>query len=266
MARKKSSQTSMSGHMVSKSDLTVRDVPSKGLSGRLRGLSLTEVHHLFSTLERQYFYCLLWSRRIVDIYSQQVIPLETTIQIADKLGVKHPTDPKTKELKPVSSDFVITSMDEGVSRVKVRSVKPEEELNKLRTIEKLEIERVYWFEKGTEWGIVTEKQINATLAANVQWAYESEHITPYSPVQQIQLAPIERSLYEEIHRTGSSLSNCALTVDHRLGLRDGDSLWVAKYMICHRLWEVDMNTRIDPTHPVQVQRSVLMSMGEGEQA
>ncbi|QQE78487.1 TnsA endonuclease N-terminal domain-containing protein [Alicyclobacillus sp. SO9] len=266
MARNKATQTSVPGQMISKSDLTVRDVPSKGLSGRLRGLSRSEMHHLFSTLERQYFYCLLWSRRIEDICSQEIIPLETTIQIADRLGVKHPINPKTKELKPVSSDFVITGVNEGVTRVHVRSVKPEEELNKLRTVEKLEIERVYWFEKGIDWGLVTEKQINTNLAVNAQWVYESEHITPYSPVQQMHVSPIEHSLYEEIHRTGNALSHCALTVDHRLGLREGDSLWVAKYLICHRFWEVDMNVRIEPTRPVPVQRSALMSMAKGEQA
>lgn len=122
--------TSSKGQMISKSDLSVREVPSKGLSSRVRGLTTTEIHHLFSNLERKYYYCLLWSHKITEIKTQQLLPMDLTTEISTKLGLKHPINPKTKDLKPVSSDFVISVLEEGVSKLKVRSVKPESELNR----------------------------------------------------------------------------------------------------------------------------------------
>ena len=131
-----------------KSGLTVRDVPSKGLSTRVDGATPMEIHHVFSILERRYFYVLRWSRSILDIKSQQLLPLKETQEIASRLGVKHPEDRKTREPHQMSTDFVIEVMEDGVKQLKARSVKPEAELQKKRTIEKLEIERVYWYEKG----------------------------------------------------------------------------------------------------------------------
>jgi len=61
---------------------------------------------------------------------------------------------------------VIEVLEDGVKQLKARSVEPESELNKRCTIEKLEIERVYWYEKGIDWGIVTEHEIPMVLTEN----------------------------------------------------------------------------------------------------
>ena len=74
----------------------------------------SEVHHVFSILERRYFYALLWSNRIVDVKTQQLLPLENTQEIADRMGIRHPINPKTHELAQMSTDFVLDVVKNGV--------------------------------------------------------------------------------------------------------------------------------------------------------
>lgn len=235
-----------------KSDLTVRDVPSKGLSTRVDGVNPSEMHHVFSILERRYFYVLKWSRSIHDIKSQQLLPLEDTQEIASRLGVKHPEQRKTHEPYQMSTDFVIEVMEDGVKQLKARSVKPEAELNKRRTIEKLEIERVYWYEKGIDWGIVTEHEIPLVLAENVEWVLKALHFAPGVPILEDQLFQVADALLQEIQTSDGSFSSAALATDDRLGLSPGAGLWVAKHMIANRKWEVDMNERLDPSKKLEI--------------
>ncbi|HEV7736265.1 MAG TPA: hypothetical protein VGO47_02690, partial [Chlamydiales bacterium] len=50
--------------------LHIQDVPSLGLSSRIKGWKTQRVHHFLSGLELLYFYILEWSRNVVDIREQ----------------------------------------------------------------------------------------------------------------------------------------------------------------------------------------------------
>jgi len=57
-------------------------------------------------LERNYFYLTEYSDVVVDIREQfPLLPLEETIVIAEELGLKHPTNPKTQEPIVMTTDF-----------------------------------------------------------------------------------------------------------------------------------------------------------------
>ncbi|KAI94320.1 hypothetical protein T281_11610 [Rhodomicrobium udaipurense JA643] len=45
------------------------------------------------------------------------------------------------------------------------------DLDKPRTLEKLEIERRYWLEQGVDWGIVTERDIPKVAVRNIAWVH-----------------------------------------------------------------------------------------------
>lgn len=76
--------------------LKIQDVSSKGRSTRLKGIKTNRQHEFLSDLERNYFYLTEYSDVVIDIREQfPLLPLEETIVIADELGIKHPTDPKT---------------------------------------------------------------------------------------------------------------------------------------------------------------------------
>jgi hypothetical protein len=46
--------------------LTIRDVPSRGWSHRLQGMTTGRTHHFLSDIECHLFYLLDWSDRVVD--------------------------------------------------------------------------------------------------------------------------------------------------------------------------------------------------------
>ena len=89
--------------------LTVRDVPSIGLSFRVKGWKSHRIHHLLSQLELNYFYTLEWSLIVTDIREQYpLLPLSETWQIASLKGISHPTSPKTNQPVVMTTDFLIT--------------------------------------------------------------------------------------------------------------------------------------------------------------
>ncbi len=123
------------------SALLIQDVPSNGRVGRIKGIKTNRMHSFLSDLERNYFYYLEFCDDVVDIREQFPLHLQQTELIAQELGIKHPTNPKTQELNTMTSDFCIT-LKNGNNII--RTIKPKEKLRNKRTIEKFEIERVYW--------------------------------------------------------------------------------------------------------------------------
>lgn len=76
----------------------IQDIASTGLASRIKGWKTGRVHHLLSKLETEYFYVLEWSNIVSDIREQYpLLPITETLEIAEQLGILHPTDPRTKE-------------------------------------------------------------------------------------------------------------------------------------------------------------------------
>lgn len=244
--------------------LYTREVPSRGLATRIKGWKTGRVHHFLSILERNYFYTLEWSPLIVDIREQFPLPLESTLKIAERLSIKHPFDPKAKEHAIVTTDFVIDVQAGGRTTLNARSTKYSNDLNDLRTIEKLEIERTYWQEQGVEWGIVTEREVPIELSKNVEWVHSALDASeaPGLTLQEIRF--LEDELFLEMTaKPSATLAQVGMELDRRLGQRGGTALWVIRHLIATRRWEVDMTTIIVPNRPLKMMRTsqVLVSVG-----
>lgn len=70
--------------------LTVRDVPSRGLSSRILGWKTNRIHHFLAKEESSYFYTLDWSIIVIDIREQYpLLPQNSTLEIAYRLGIPH---------------------------------------------------------------------------------------------------------------------------------------------------------------------------------
>lgn len=245
--------------------LTVRDVPSKGLSTRIAGWKTGRVHHFLSIGELNYFYCLEWSQPVVDIREQYLLPLERTLEIAERLGIKHPIKPRTKEWNVMSTDFLIDIEDEGHVRLKARTFKQTSDLSSKRKIEKLEIERMFWKEQGIDWGIVTENEIPDALVYNIKWVHSAKELSSGPGITRMMLKQIEFKLYDLITKYHAPIAHIALEVDNQLGLSPGSSLWVIRHLIANRIWLVDMNTPIDTgSHLNTLERYELSSMVAGD--
>lgn len=156
-----------------------------------------------------------------------------------------PRDPKTKDYIVMTSDFVITVRKGFGSKEQIRAVKYEEDGGKKRVEEKLEIERVYWeVVRGLDWDIVTEKDVDATLAANVEWVHghrEAERLIPLIPED---AARVEATLTPRVMQGGFRLRDLTNECDSVLGFDPGTSLGVVRHLIANRRWKVDMSKRI----------------------
>jgi hypothetical protein len=154
----------------------VRDVPSQGLSSRIPGWKTGRGHHFLAKEESAYFYILDWSISVIDIREQYpLLPHDSTIEIAYRLGIKPPTDPKTQLPIVMTTDFFIDIVVDGKIQRRARSIKLVKDLTD-RTLEKAQIERVYWEERGIDWGILTELDINHQLSDNVKWVHKAKKI------------------------------------------------------------------------------------------
>lgn len=151
--------------------LTIQDVRSDGRSHRIKGNKTNRIHHLLSDLERNYFYLLEWADNVIDIREQFPLEREETYAIAEEKGINHPIDKHTNTPIVLTSDFMITMRINGNIEYVVRTIKPSSLLNDKRVIEKFEIEREYWKQKGIDWGIVTEKEIPIQFVKNIMWVH-----------------------------------------------------------------------------------------------
>lgn len=149
-------------------------------------------HEFLSDLERNYFYLTEHSDFIIDIREQfPLLPLEETIVIADELGIKHSTDPKTGEPIVMTTDFLLT-VDKGQGVFEVaRTIKMKDELLKERVLEKFEIEREYWQRRDIDWGIVTEEEIHKIMARNISYIHDYYDIRDYDAFQEMSSQLIE---------------------------------------------------------------------------
>jgi hypothetical protein len=249
-----------------KPGLTIRDVASKSLVSRVPGKKVSRVHHLLSQPETRYYLILEWSDKVIDIREQFLLPLDETLRIADRLGIKHPTDPKTREYSPVSTDFLIDVLnDEGQKETKARTVKPAKELERNRILEKFEIERVYWIERGVDWAIVTENEISNTLAENIQLALDKKDLSDFPKITAKTIELVEPVLLSNLSAT-TPLMYAARRTDEQLNLESGTSLTIFYHLVANKIWLVDLEKPLISGEPITVNRSrsFLNVMGESK--
>jgi len=225
--------------------LRVQDGGSLGFLCRPPGWTTGRTHHLLSKHERNYFYILDWASCVVDIREQYpLLPLDRTLEIAERLRIKHPTDPHSKEPVVMTSDFLIDWItDDGVIQ-KIRTVKPSDQLEFNRVIEKFEIERTFWEEQNFDWGIVTEQEIKEQkiLTGNVMSVHRKWWFDDLPAQTQNHFAHIEEALYDRICKKGMTPAIAAQQVDGLLRLPPGCSLTALRHLLARKVWKVDMNT------------------------
>lgn len=229
--------------------LSVQDVPSHGLSTRIKGWKTGRMHTLFSTLERNYFFLLEWNEEVSDIREQfPLLSRDKTLAIAKRLGVRHPQAPGAVEPLVMTTDFVVTAGRKNFAR----SIKPARELEDPRVIEKLAIEQDYWANEGVDWKLVTEEEMPATLVKNISWVHPKFLASDLAPLGDRDLQAIEEHLGESVPKSQTPLRNLTTLCDEELGLRPGSALACVRHFLATRHWLTDMSTLIEPTQIIKI--------------
>lgn len=227
--------------------LQAHDVPSRGSTFRMNGRKHRREHVLFSSIERNAFLAAQWLDHVVDIREQFPLwPYEDTEAIAADVGVNHPANPKGGVFV-MTTDLLLTDADGSLSAI---AVKPESELSRARVLEKLEIERLYWERRGVEWLIVTEREIPAGLAWNLNWVDECYEITPETLAPE-QIRRTESYLLESLTEAlDRPLNEVCAESDDRLGFKQGRCLSVVRHALARKRWLLPLDRQIDPGAPL----------------
>lgn len=219
---------------------------------RIKGVTTGRLHHLMSDLETNVFRIYDWSPTVVDIWEQYSLDLEETLVIAKFLNIPHPTIPKTKQSIVMTTDFVISVKKpyQSSPTLYVRTVKWVSALYKPRTLEKFEIERLYFQRRGIDWGIITERDFNFTLAKNLQSLRPYYYLDEFGVTQ-----TMANSITEEFTpflNHPMHLSHIAKGIDKKLNIPIGTSLTVAYHKIITHQWKADLKKPIKPNCPILI--------------
>ena len=225
--------------------LHVQDVATDGRAWRIKGWKTGRDHHFLSDHEHNYYLIAYWSQKVVDIREQFPLPLETTLEIAKKIGIPHPAD-RRKNPVVMTTDFLVTVSTPTGNVDWARTFKPSSQLQKQRVIEKLEIERIYWQTNNISWGIVTEREMPMVLVKNIEYLYSHYEIADRVSLSQDEIYGIAETLTSLITQNSISLKDATRLCDEKLGLQRGDSLTIARHLLATRQWLVDMNIPIEP--------------------
>ncbi|WP_454018523.1 TnsA endonuclease N-terminal domain-containing protein [Azospirillum sp. Marseille-Q6669] len=243
--------------------LTIQDVPSMGRSHRLRGWTTGRIHHLLSDIECGLFYLFDWSESVRDIREQFPLDRPTTRRIAEQLGIKHPVDTATKTPLVMTTDIVIDIVREGRFVTLARAVKPADQLDKPRTIEKLEIERRYWSERGVDWGIVTERDIPTTFIRNVAWVHNFRSLDDLSQPHSGYLAEKAALVVREVEGwpADQPLRHFCGAMDTHLAMPPGTCLMLIRHLLATKAISCNMSEPLDDTASLQRFRAVSSELG-----
>lgn len=225
--------------------LNIQDVPSNGQANRKASWTVGREHQLMSQLELSYLFIFDWHPAVIDIREQYpLLPLEDTLAIAEEHRITHPKDTQTKEDTVVTTDFVLTLIDNNRLVQRAVAVKEVQELQDPRVIEKLEIERLYWQSSRVQWCIGTERNLNRVFVENVKLLHDYQQIPILEALEDIAIE-LTKSAFQPI-----ALAALTAQCDRRLGLDRGTSLSIAYHLIATRRWCVDMRVPINPSKPL----------------
>ncbi|PWG63361.1 TnsA endonuclease N-terminal domain-containing protein [Spiribacter halobius] len=162
--------------------LNTQDVRSNGTRGRIPSLLCPgRIYHLMSHSESLYVCRLERDPRVVAIREQYpLLPVVVTVDIADRLEIRHPRYPASSTYIVMTSDFLVDRVDGGQE---VHSVKAAYALEKPRTREKLLVEETYWRDRGIGWRLITDLEIrtqeNGTLLLLHGFAQLRQELVPH---------------------------------------------------------------------------------------
>ncbi|PGM86751.1 TnsA endonuclease N-terminal domain-containing protein [Bacillus cereus] len=236
--------------------VTIQDVPSLGRATRLKGVKIPRQFEFLSDLERNFFYLLEYSDLAIDIREQYpLFPIEETIIIADELGIKHPTNPKTGEPIVMTTDFLITVIKNQQLQHLARTLKYKDELMNERVLEKFEIERVYWERQDIDWGIVTELEIPKDMAHSISFSHGYADISVIEGFEEVTAYDIEdMSIYfiKKLLAEDQTVKQISKEFERDFGMVVGCGLSLFKHLIITKAIEMDLLEKLDVNQIQQI--------------
>ncbi|WP_201864439.1 TnsA endonuclease N-terminal domain-containing protein [Microvirga soli] len=213
--------------------LTVFDVRSRGRVHRVFCAMTGRVHHLLSDNEYRAFLVLWWRDDTIDIREQfPILDRRETLAIARLLGVRHPVDRSSQTPIVVTTDLLSTHDTIHGQTLAAHAVKETDDLSNARTLEKLEIERTYWMQRGVPWSLMLSADLRNNFTRNLAWIYDPGPHTRGDVMARRADELLAPFLFEAIGSNRNDPVRCiCLKMDARLGLTPGRTLACLRRLI-----------------------------------
>ncbi|UZQ52431.1 TnsA endonuclease C-terminal domain-containing protein [Clostridium kluyveri] len=228
--------------------LTIQDYPSLGRATRVFGWKSNRIHHFFSDIQTKYFYLLEWQDTVLDIREHfPLIDIDETIKDKEDLNFDIFKDKETSTPYILTTTFLITvkGIDDAKQKYIARSVKSYTELEKKKTLERMEIEKRYWQGKGIDWGIVTQKEIPNMFAKNVEWVHSSLNSYKERGLTRDDMTYLSSILKEQLLDSSHSIRKITANFDREFNYESGTGLFIFKYLVASKQIKIDVNNPID---------------------
>jgi hypothetical protein len=223
----------------------IEDFSSEGFSTKAPGWKTNRSHEFASKHELRYYYLLEWSDIVTDVWEQfPLLDIEAARKIADDIGVKYPIDKESKTPYVLTTDFMISLNQNGQKTIVARTVKLFMKLEEKGVLEKLEIERRYWKDRGIDWAIVTENEIPTDMANNIEWVHPYYNLDPDDEIDLTGLPSIISLLKTRLHNYQHRIVTITDSVDNDMHLIPGTALKVLRHLIARKEVLLDMTKRI----------------------
>jgi TnsA endonuclease C terminal/TnsA endonuclease N terminal len=224
---------------------TIQDTATSNLVTRIQGWKTGRIHQILSQLQLQFFYLLEWSSHVIDIREQFLLDPTETAAIAEEIG-----NSKLAEQINIGNyiclDFLITVKNGIGTKEAARTVINSKFLTNKNLTEKLEIQRRYWAFRNTDWGIVTEKEIDSTIVKNIEWVHSSLNANCLEPLTVEQIKQAESFLIPKIQKQNLILREITSICDEQLNLPVGSALSVVRHLIAKKRISADVFVAFQP--------------------
>lgn len=232
--------------------LTVSDIPSRGRSTRIFSRIANRVVHLLTDSQLRYFYLLEWNHdeNLIDLNEQYpLLDMESIIDQLDEPLLKRLKDRNTNLPHVMLTTFLVTAINEqGKEYQFARTIKDAGELEKKATIERLELQRLYWKSRKVDFGIVTPNEIPIQRSKNIEWVFPALNIEDYGLTEPEMIRYAEQ-LLDSISSTDNPLNSILDSFDRQMKVEVGTGLLVFRHLIASRKIQInmDMEIKLDKT-------------------
>ena len=238
--------------------IRVADSSSQGISRRAFSQKTGRHHELLSNVEWHLFVLLEFSPDVVDIREQFPLSREETQSIAAQRCIKHPVYPGTAVPTVMTVDFLVKLKRQGNESLEAFSCKTADDLEKPRTLEKLELERAFFDDLGIPHRLVIDTELPTTKLKNLLWfrgaTLDGDSESEYPAA----LRELGHRMAHELSRgvaRGTLAEYCA-NFDARVGMQTGTGLRVARALLWEGTLQTDLNQPDLPAAPVSLFQAV----------
>lgn len=228
--------------------LRVQDVKSRGTRSQIWGRKTNREHHTLSSIESEFFYLAEFCDSVVDIREQfPLFPLNVSQKIASIIDVEHPKLPSSDTPNIITTDFVLTRIVDGDVIYEAVSVKPEDDSDKLRVLEKIDIERVWWELLGVKFHYFIGNDITRVQSRNISWATAPYRSTSAPFSQTLIVKALDMVSFGKLFI--SELCNDFIRI---LDIEPSEALNLLRFMIAEKYVVVDMTHLLEESSIINV--------------